>query len=62
MKIDEIINTIRRLSLSCGRYGELLHSIRELECTDPERFAKLTETLEAQNFSTGVDVVLYFEQ
>ena len=61
MKMNEIMNTILRLSLSQGYYGRLYHSIRELECMNPNAYADLVADLEAQNFTDGIGIVLYFE-
>ena len=47
MKMNEIMNTIKRLSLSQGFYDRLYHGIREMEVTDPESYDFLVEELEA---------------
>ena len=61
MKMNEIMNTIKRLSLSQGFYDRLYHGIREMEVTDPESYDFLVEELEAHNFTDVLSVVLYFE-
>ena len=58
MKRDEIMATIRSLARSRGFYGRLLNTIEDLSA---DRYEKVMEELERQNFSDPVDVVLYFE-
>lgn len=61
MKMNDIMNLLFRLGMSQGYYHRLYHSIRELECVNPEAYAELVEDLEAQNFTDGLGIVLYFE-
>lgn len=61
MKMNEIMNTIARLALSQCYYGRLYHEIRTLECENPEAYTDLVNDLEAQNFTDGLGIVLYFE-
>lgn len=57
MTRNEILNTIRRLSMSQGFYGRLL---RDMEAN--EEFAEdVLSELEAQNFGDAVDLALYIE-
>ena len=62
MKMPEIMNHLAKLALSNGFYTRLYHSIREMECMNPEGYDKLVNTLEAQNFADGLSLVLWFEQ
>lgn len=58
MKMNQIMDTIKMLSMSQGFYGRLYRQIMELDAEDYDRVA---EELESQNFSDAVDMVLYFE-
>ena len=62
MKMNDILNTLKRLSLSQGYYDSIYHGIRSMEVTDPESYDFLVEELEAQNFADAIALVLYFEQ
>lgn len=58
MKRDEILETIRSLAQSQGRYGRLLSN---LENMPKELYNTVMADLEAQNFKDAVDLVLYIE-
>lgn len=58
MDRNEIRNTIETLAKSQGFYGRVLNAIDEAE---PERQEEIWNTLEAQNFTDSVDLVMYFE-
>lgn len=58
MDRNEIRNTIETLAKSQGFYGGVLNAIDEAE---PERQEEIWNTLEAQNFTDSVDLVMYFE-
>lgn len=58
MKFDEILDVIRKLSMSQGFYGRLLRDIQSL---DEDSLVEFKEVLEAQNFKEPLDVVFYFE-
>ena len=61
MKMDEILAAIRMLAQGQGFYCRLYRRIMELKEYEPDSYDSLVETLEAQNFSDAVDMVLYFE-
>ena len=58
MDRNEIRNTIETLAKSQGFYGRVLNAIDEAEL---ERQEEIWNTLEAQNFTDSVDLVMYFE-
>lgn len=62
MKMNEIMSEIADLACSQGFYGRLYRDILELKREDPETYEQLKAELEAQNFATTLDMVLYFEQ
>lgn len=53
MTREEILETIKMLSISQGFYGRLLGAIEEDET--------ILDGLEAQNFNDVVDMVMYIE-
>lgn len=61
MKMDEIINVIRKLSYSQGFYGRLYQRIIELKNNDIDTYEMLKNELESQNFRDDLDMILYFE-
>lgn len=61
MKMNDIMNELKRLSLSQGFYDEIYHGIRSMEVTDPESYDFLVEELEGMNFTDTVSLILYFE-
>ena len=54
MSQSAILSALRRLAMSCGRYGRMLEALEE----KPEALAYL----EAQNFAGPMDLVLFLEQ
>lgn len=62
LKMNDILKVITDLSHSQGFYGRLLESINDLRDNDPDAYGELCESLEAQEFRTPLDVVLFFEQ
>jgi len=61
MKMKEIMEIIRLLAVTQGFYQRLLSALLSVLCTDPYKWAELTERLEAQNFRSSADIVAYFE-
>ena len=58
MKRDEILETIRSLAQSQGSYGRLL---QDLENMPKELYNTVMTDLEAQNFKSAADLVMYIE-
>lgn len=58
MKREEIMQAIKELAKSQGFYSRLLHSIEEAA---EETRNKFFSHLEAQNFKSTVDFVIYIE-
>ena len=61
MKREQIINTIKNLSLSQGFYGRLYRAIEDAKENNPDAYESFMEELESQNFSDAVDLVIYLE-
>jgi hypothetical protein len=61
MKMEAILNVIRRLACSQGFYGRLLHRLSFLQEHDPEAYAGLVAEWEAQKFGDAVSFVMYVE-
>ena len=61
MKMNDIIHAIRQLAQSPGMYGRLYRAIAELRDNDPDKYEDVKAELEAQNFSSPLDIILYFE-
>ena len=55
---DDVINVIAELSNSQGFYGRLLRDISEM---DDDEFEELEHIIESQNFTSALDVVMFFE-
>lgn len=62
MKFEHIIDLIQSLSRSQGFYGRLYRDIMDLKETDPTSFEEYKKYLEEQNFSSDLDVILFFEE
>lgn len=58
---DDVLNVISELAYSQGFYGRLLESIYDLMEDDPYEFDIFVEQIEAEEFRSPVQVVLYFE-
>jgi hypothetical protein len=52
---------IRELACSQGFYGRLLRDLENVQKKDPDKWERITEYLERQNFRDPVDVVMFFE-
>lgn len=61
MDIEQIMAAIRSLAQSQGFYGRLYNELWEMQTNDPEKWEEVKSTLEAQNFSDTLDMVMYFE-
>lgn len=62
MKEKEIINTILDLSRSQGSYGRLYHDLVVLKESSPDRYAKLMQEWEAEEFEKPLDLILFLEE
>lgn len=62
MKRKEILETIRRLSMSQGSYGRLLRNLTTMEKEDPEAYEIVMNDFEKQNFKEPLDLILYIEE
>ena len=58
MKKEEILNLFGVLAQSQGYYGRLLNSLMSADSDSREEFLS---NLEEQNFSDGVDLIMYLE-
>lgn len=61
MKMNEILATIKTLSIAQGFYCRLYQSIIDCKNNDIERYNKIKQELEHQNFKDSLDLVFYFE-
>lgn len=61
MDIEQIMAAIRSLAQSQGYYGRLYNELQEMQTNDPDKWEEVKTTLEAQNFSDSLDMVMYFE-
>ena len=61
MNRDEIMEAIRTLSLSQGSYGELHQCLTDMMQFEKEKYDEVMDELEAQNFGSVVDMVMFFE-
>ena len=57
-EFEDVIAIIRELSYSQGFYGRLLRDINELSKEELHDFAI---EIESENFTSALDVVMYFE-
>ena len=57
MNKEQILNVFRGLARSQGYYGRLLQNIE----SDPEWGEEYLSDLEAQNFGSDLDLILYVE-
>lgn len=58
---NDVINVLIQLSYSQGFYGRLLRDISEIKEYEPERFELFIAEIESQEFTSPLDVVMYFE-
>lgn len=61
LDFDDVMDIIIDLSYSQGFYGRLLRDIAELRDEDENLFQNFVEEIESQNFTSSLDVVMYFE-
>lgn len=61
MKREQILQAIKSLAMSQGFYGRLYNGLMELKCQDEDAYDGYMTSLESQNFSDAVDMVLFFE-
>ena len=61
MDRNQIMDAIAMFSTSQGFYGRLLESFIELEENDPQMYEEVMNELEAQNFGSRVEMVMFFE-
>ena len=61
MEMQDIMHTIRTLARSQGFYSGLYNYLCNIQENDPVSFDDISLELEAQEFHSAVDVVLYFE-
>lgn len=62
MKINEIMMHIRELACSQGYWGRLYEDLAAIEKYEPERWKVIVKRLEAEQFDTELDMILYFEE
>lgn len=58
---NDVIDILVGLSHSQGFYGRLLRDLSEIKEYESERFELIVAEIESQNFTSPLDVVLYFE-
>ena len=58
---EDVLNVIMEMSHCQGFYNRLLESIYDLMENDPDKFDAFVEQIEAEEFRSPVQVVLYFE-
>ena len=61
MNRNEIMETIKMLSMSQGFYGRLLKSLCDLRENNEPMYEEVMDELEAQNFGSRVEMVMFFE-
>lgn len=61
MKRDAILKLIRQLAFSQGFYSRLYREIMDCKENDPSSYDDYMSALEAKNFASDLDVVLFFE-
>ena len=62
MKEKEILAVILDLSHSQGSYGRLYRDLMELKESDPDKYAKLMQEWEAEQFEKPLDLILLLEE
>lgn len=58
---DDVFDVIYSLSQSQGFYGRLLRDLEELRNEDEDTWNNFVTEIESQEFTSPLDVVLYFE-
>lgn len=61
MKRDDILKLIRQLAFSQGFYSRLYGELMDCKENDPSSYDDYMSELEAKNFASDLDVVLFFE-
>ena len=61
MDIEQIMAAIRSLAESQGFYGRLYSNMQAMQANNPDQWAEIVETLEAQNFKDTLDMIMFFE-
>ena len=61
MDRDDILNVFAELAQSQGFYGRLLRDLMEMKEYEPETYEEVMTSLEAQNFKSSLDLILYIE-
>ena len=61
MTRKQILDTIKDLSRSQGLYGRIYDAIQSLKEADPDQYDDFMNHLVNQNFTSPVDLVLFFE-
>lgn len=58
---EQVIEIIKELAKSQGRYQRIYETLLELERTEPESYESIKTGFELQKFSDTLDVVMFFE-
>lgn len=61
MDIEQILAAIRSLAESQGYYSRIYDTLQSVQANDPDKWAEVKETLEAQNFKDTLDMIMFFE-
>lgn len=61
MKREQILQAIKSLAMSQGFYGRLYCALMDLKDREEDVYESYMQSLESQNFSDTVDMVLFFE-
>jgi hypothetical protein len=61
MKREQILETIADLAKTQGFYGRLLVNLANLKSNDPEKYEKTMCELEAKNFKSELELIMYLE-
>ena len=61
MKMNEIMEVLKKLSEAQGLYGAIYRFLEAMPEEDPYMYERTVKTLEGQNFKNAVDVAMYFE-
>lgn len=61
MDRNQILSAISMLAMSQGYYGRLMASLMELEENNPQMYESVMSELEAQNFGSRVEMIMFFE-
>ena len=61
MKMEDLLNIIRELSISQGFYGRLLYELEELKSTNPRAYKDVVKDWESKNFTDSLDFIIWLE-